>query len=110
MKLSDFAESLGILPAALCDGNAEVSGCYTGDLLSDCLVHSKSGDALVTVLLHENTLAVAKKNKLSCIIATNTTFVPEELVKTALKQGVNLFFTERDSYHISVEISCLLKG
>ena len=110
MELSVLAEKLDLRTAVLFDGTSKVTGCYTGDLLSDCLVHSKPGDALVTVLLHENTLAVAKKNMLSCVIAANTSFVPEKLVKIALTHGVNLLFSERDSYHISVGIYRLLKG
>lgn len=110
MDLLMFAERLGASVASVCDGAVEVTGCYAGDLPSDCLAHSKPGDALVTVILHENILAVAKKNNLSCVIASNTASVPERIVDQAGIHGINLLYTDRDIYHICIDISCLLKG
>ena len=88
----------------------QISGVYSGDLLSDIIAHAGCGDVLVTVMAHENTLAVAKLLGLSAVILTKTSSPPSALAETAARHEINLLFTEKSTFDASVILYGLLKG
>ena len=69
MTVLDIVQSLGLKVRA--GGNRlgeEVTGGYTGDLLSDVIAHSRKGNIWVTIQTHPNIVAVAAMKELAGII------------------------------------------
>jgi len=88
--------------------NAEITGCYTGDLLSDVLAHAKPGQILLTVQAHGNTIAVAKEKQLPAIIFCNGRKPAPDALQLADQWHIALFSTEYTSFETASAIARFL--
>ena len=110
MRIRDLA---GIVDAEIIQGvyeDAEVSGGYTSDLLSDVMAHAKSAEALITIQAHRNTIAVAGLVGASAIIICNGRPVPEDMIEAARDEGIALLRTEFNQYEVSGRLWKALRG
>ncbi|MCE5257052.1 MAG: hypothetical protein LLF89_09445 [Spirochaetaceae bacterium] len=82
-------------------GEGEISGGYTSDLLSDVMAHAQSGQALITIQAHKNTVAVASLVGLPAIIVCNGRELPDDMVQSAREEGIAIFRTGLDQYEVS---------
>ncbi|HWP69416.1 MAG TPA: hypothetical protein VN437_08940 [Rectinemataceae bacterium] len=101
MRIRDLA---GIVDAEIIQGvyeDAEVSGGYTSDLLSDVMAHAKAREALITIQAHRNTIAVAGLVGASAIILCNGRPVPEDMIEAARDEGIALLRTDFNQYEVS---------
>ncbi|MCX6133881.1 MAG: DRTGG domain-containing protein [Ignavibacteriales bacterium] len=67
-----------------------VTGGYAGDLMSDVIAHSKSGDVWVTMQVHTNTVAVAVQKGLAAIIVSHGREPEADTVRMAAEHNVAL--------------------
>jgi len=88
--------------------NAEVSGGYTGDLLSDVIANSKEGYLWITFQTHLNIIAVAKLKNLAGIILVNSRKPEEETLKKAGEEGIPLLATGETAFKISGKLFQLI--
>ena len=108
MKLSDFIEKLNLRVLTEADGNKEVTGCYSGDLLSWVMSRAKDGDAWLTVMGNVNAVAVAVLTDCACIILTENAALDDAAKIKAEAQGVCFLQSDKNAYELSVEISEIL--
>ena len=87
------------------DEKAEVTGGYTGDLLSDVMGHGQEGQILITIQAHKNTIAVASLLGLSGIIICNNRDVSEDMKQAAKEQEITIFATDETQYTASVTLA-----
>ena len=105
MNVFKLAEALSLTPLATPEVDREVSGCYTGDLLSWVMGRAPADAAWVTIMTNINTVAVATLTDVSMvIIAENAEIVPDVIGK-AREKGVNLYTSDKDAYTLCVELS-----
>ena len=78
----------------------EVSGVYCCDLLSWVMANGKADNAWVTVQVHGNILAVASLLDFSCIIIPENIGVEDSIIEKADEEGIMIFSTELDTYHV----------
>ncbi len=101
MDVREFAAKTGL---RILTGEAglgkEVSGVYTGDLLSWVMSHADKGDAWITVHTHLNIIAVAQLTEISCIIIPEGICVEEATLKKAVHEAVPILGSPMSSYHI----------
>jgi hypothetical protein len=109
MQLSELAEKLGI-KEIVSAGDMEVTGAYTGDLLSDVMAHTKKRYVWVTVQTHVNIIAVASLKELAAIIIASNREMDNETVERATMEKVNLYGTALNSFEVSGRLYELLKG
>jgi len=110
MRIRDLA---GIVDAEIIQGvyeDAEVSGGYTSDLLSDVMAHAKAGEALITIQAHRNTIAVAGLVGASAIILCNGRPVPEDMIEAARDEGIALLRTDFNQYEVSGRLWKAMRG
>ena len=81
--------------------DAELSGAYTSDLLSDALANCKKGGALITIQAHKNTVAVATVADISAIIICNSRPVPEDMLTAAKEHGIAVLLTGENQFTVS---------
>ncbi|TXT50763.1 MAG: hypothetical protein FD137_218 [Spirochaetes bacterium] len=100
MELSHAATLTG---AILVVGSAEkkISGGYTSDLLSDVMAHAKTGDALVTIQAHKNTVAVASLVGAPAIFICNNRPIPEDMIEAAAAEDIALLKTALSQFEAS---------
>lgn len=108
MKLSEFIEKLNLRILTEADGDKEVTGCYSGDLLSWVMSRAKDGDAWLTVMGNVNAVAVAVLTDCACIILTENAALDDNAKQKAELQGVCILQSDKNAYELSVLISELI--
>ncbi len=101
--VKDIAAALEIAP--LCgEVDAEVTGCYCGDLLSWVMSHAVYGDVWITIMSNINVIAVASLTECACVIMAEGVTPDEEVLRVAREKGITLFSDNRSAY----ELCCLV--
>ncbi|MGM0443823.1 MAG: iron-sulfur binding hydrogenase [Fibrobacterota bacterium] len=95
----------------ICDNtdNAQITGAYTSDLLSDVMAHAEEDSVLITIQAHKNSVAVASITGINAIIFCNGREVDTETIEAAEESQIALFQTELTQYEASVLISRYLQ-
>ena len=88
--------------------DAELSGAYTSDLLSDVMAYAKDGGALITIQAHKNTVAVATLVNISVIIICNSRPVTEDMLNAAKDEGIAVLLTKENQFTVSGKLYRLL--
>jgi serine kinase of HPr protein (carbohydrate metabolism regulator) len=105
-------EAAGVLGAKIVqDGfeDAELSGAYTSDLLSDVMANAKDGGVLITIQAHKTTVAVATLVNIACIIVCNNRPLPEDMLESAKDEGIAVLLSGENQFTVSGKLWELLK-
>ena len=103
MTVNQLIDRLGLEVLCLCDGEREITGAYTGDLLSWVMGRAKSGDMWVTIMTNINVVAVASLADTACVVIAENAEVAPEVIEKAKQQNINLLRSEKTSYNICNE-------
>lgn len=109
MKVSSLVEKLGL---KVFTKNAslekEITGGYTGDLLSDVMGSSKDGNVLVTIQSHTNVMAIASLKELSAVILVKGIAPETEMLGKAEEEEIAVLGTNKAAFEISAEVYNLI--
>ncbi|MCP4150836.1 MAG: serine kinase [bacterium] len=78
----------------------EVSGGFTGDLLSDAMACAAKGDIWVTRQAHPNIVAVAVLRMLPAVIIINNRPPDEETIKKAAKEKLPVLTSKLSAFQL----------
>lgn len=111
MKLSEIAQKLGFNVLAG-EGalEREVTGVYSGDLLSDVMANSQSGQLWVTLQGHINVVAVAALRELSGILLVNSHQPAADTLAKAEEEGIPILQSDLPAYELCGRLYSLLAG
>ena len=90
--------------------DAELSGAYTSDLLSDVMANARSGGALITIQAHKNTVAVATLVEISVIVICNSRPVPDDMLEATKDEGIAVVRTTENQFTVSGKLYGLLNN
>lgn len=90
--------------------DADLTGAYTSDLLSDVMAHAHDGGVLITIQAHKNTVAVATLVNISAIIVCNKRPLPEDMLEAAKAEGVAVLRTSENQFTVSGKMYEAFKG
>ena len=97
-------EIVNELPLSVATSNVpldrEVSGGYAGDLLSDVMGNSRSGQVWVTFQTHLNVIAVAVLKELSAIVIVNGRKLDADTLARAEEKGIPMLLTELTAFEL----------
>lgn len=88
--------------------NKEITGCYTGDLLSLAMANVFSGNIWVTVQTNINTVAVATLTDAACIILPQGLEPDEKARMKADNEEVYILSSDKTAYELCAEIGRLI--
>ncbi len=108
MKIKELAEKLDLKVLTSYDEEREITGCYSGDLLSWVMSRAQEGDVWLTVMGNINAVAVAVLTDCACIVLTENASLDEQAKNKAELQGVCFLQSEKNAYELAVEISELI--
>ena len=108
MTVKEFAEKLKLEILTQGDLDKEVTGCYSGDLLSWVMSRAKEGDAWLTVMGNVNSVAVAVLSDCACVVLTENSPLDDAAKEKAQQQGITFLTSEKNAYELSVLISQLI--
>ena len=108
MKIKDLVEKLNLKVLTAYDEERNITGCYSGDLLSWVMSRAEEGDVWLTVMGNINAVAVAVLTDCACIVLTENAALDDEAKIKAEMQGVCFLQSEKNAYELSVEISKII--
>jgi hypothetical protein len=111
MKIKDITEKLQLKTlAGQKNLDADVTGGYTSDLLSDVIANSKEGNIWITLQIHQNIIAVAKLKDLAGIIIVNNREPDEDTLKKANEENVPILSCQDMAFEVSGKLYELIKA
>lgn len=110
MKVSEIASILGLNVFSGVEGmDAEVTGGYVSDLLSDVMGNATEGNLWITLQTHINIMAVASLKDLAGIILVNGNKPNEDTIAKSNDEGIPILGTEESCFDISGKLYTILK-
>ncbi len=102
MKVKEIVEDLKMVVVAGERGlDRDVTGGYCGDLLSDVMANSKSGDLWLTIQSHQNIVAVALLKDLAAIILVNGRQPDEDTIAKAEEEGIPILLSPLSAFSLA---------
>ena len=108
MTVSELAKELQLTAYALPDGAREVTGGYTGDLLSWVMGRAAEGDAWITIMSNANIVAVATLADVSCVLLAEGAVPDKGVAELAAEKGVNLLGGADSAFALGARLDKLL--
>lgn len=108
MKLARLLEMPGTECLLSAPTDAEVTGAFTSDLLSDVMANAAENSVLITIQAHQNTVAVASLVGIPAILACSSRPVPADMIEAARSRGIAIYRTSLNQFDASVAIHSLL--
>ncbi len=109
MKVKTIAEKLGL--KVVCGATAlerDITGGYTGDLLSDVMANSKEGYIWITRQVHQNIVAVASLKEHAGIILINASQPTQETLEKAEAESIPIMISDLPAFELSGRVFNLL--
>jgi phosphoglycerate dehydrogenase-like enzyme len=78
--------------------DAELTGGYTSDLLSDVMANLQDGQVLITIQAHKNTIAVASLADAAAVVFCHGRKVETDVIEAAAKEGIALFSSPENQF------------
>ena len=108
MTIREFARAIGAEIAQEQFTDAELTGGYTSDLLSDVMGNARAGGALITIQAHRNTVAVATLVNITVIVICNNRPLPGDMLSAAREEGIAIIRTGENQFTVSGKLYALL--
>lgn len=100
MTVSDIISKCSFSLLNSADTNKEITGVYTGDLLSWVMGHGEEGQCLVTIMSNVNVLAVASLLDFSCVILAENVKPDKDFLSLAKEKEINVLSSDESAYRI----------
>ncbi len=111
MKLREIVETLDLKVRCGADHlDREVTGGFAGDMLSNVIAQSKSGNVWLTMQVHVNIVAVAVLKELAAIILVQGKEPAEDTLKKALEEKVTIIVSDLPAFETAGKLYALGVG
>jgi hypothetical protein len=87
-----------------------VSGGYTGDLLSDVMANSHEGDIWITRQVHQNIVAVATLKEHAGIILVNSCEPAKDTLEKAIHEKVPILVSNLSAFELTGKLYNVLNS
>lgn len=109
MTLESIADQLGLKCKCCWEKlKREVTGGYSGDLLSDVMGNSSSGDIWVTRQVHLNIVAVASLKDHAGIVIVQGAKPDKDTLEKAQKEGIPILVSDLSEFEVVGKIYHLM--
>jgi hypothetical protein len=83
---------------------ADLTGCYISDLLSDVLAHAKPGMLWVTIQTHRNVISAASMKDISAVLFATGRKPDPSIIAEAEDEGIALLTTPLTTYEAASKL------
>jgi len=102
VKLAEIVDKLALGIRTGSDRlDAEVTGGYSSDLMSDVMAHARKGDLWITLQGHQNIVAVASLNELAGIILVNGREPDDDTLAKAQVERIPIMVSELSTFEVA---------
>ena len=105
MKVKELVEQLDYEIITSGDLEAEITGCYVGDLLSWVMGRASLGNLWITIMSNVNVIAVAALTEVSAVILAEDVNLDNNALEKAKEQGICVLKTKESAYDAAVSIN-----
>jgi len=98
VKISEIVRQLDLKTYSAGDGEREISGVVSGDLLSFIMAEAREGWMWITVQVHLNVAAVAVLKDVPFVLIASGRQPEKDLVERCAAEGITLAGTPFSSY------------
>ncbi len=109
MKTAQTAEMLGLKIFCMPSPDKEISGGYTGDLLSWVMGRVNEADAIITIMSNINIEAVASLADVAGVNLAESVALDEGVLETAKSKGINILGSDKPAFEIALKLGKILK-
>ena len=111
MKIEQIVQALGLeVKCGKGSLDREVTGGYTGDLLSDVMGNSREGYIWITRQVHQNIVAVASLKEHAGIILINSCQPTAETLEKAEMENIPIMVSDLPAFELSGKVFNLLSA
>jgi hypothetical protein len=111
MNIETIAKELNLKLRSASDMTKNnVTGGYTGDLLSDVMANSHEGDIWITRQVHQNIVAVATLKEHAGIILVNSCEPAKDTLEKAIQEKVPILVSDLSAFVLTGRIYNLLNS
>jgi predicted transcriptional regulator len=103
MRISEVVEGTGLESLNAWE-DADVSGVYISDMVSDIITGAQSGCVLVTLQTHKSLIAAANLVDAALVVVTHGKRPGDDVVQLADKAGIALFSSPVDTWRYAVQL------
>ena len=107
MKTSEL-EKLGFTCLQDRYDDANLTGGYTSDLLSDVMANLQDGQVLITIQAHKNTIAVASLADAPAVVFCHGRQAAPDVIEAAAKEGIALFSSSGNQFDTTCAVARML--
>ncbi len=100
MKVKELIDNHGFKLLSKVDIEREITGLQCCDLLSWVMANGKADNAWITVMTHNNIIAVASLLDFACVIVPEGITISDAVAEKATEEDVLILGTEMGSYDI----------
>ena len=109
MDIETIVKALNLKVRSAVDSlKKNISGGYTGDLLSDVMANSHEGDIWITRQVHQNIVAVASLKDHAGIILVNSCEPAEDTLEKAVRENIPIMVSDLSAFELTGKICNLL--
>lgn len=105
MIVADLIKTMDLKVITGNDLSTEITGVYTGDLLSHVMSKAQSQNIWITVQTNINIVAVASLCEVSCIVLPENITPTEETIHKAEEEGIVILSFPMSTYNFITEFN-----
>lgn len=109
MTVKDIIENLDLECLNEANLDAEVSGAYASDLLSDVMGNARSGQVWVTMQTHKNVTAIASLKDIPAVIIVRSGVPEPDMLEHAKDEDICLLVSKDATFEVCGKLYELLK-
>lgn len=109
MILKDIIERLNLKCLNEANLDAEVSGAYSSDLLSDVMGNARSGQVWVTMQTHKNVTAIASLKDIPAVIIVRNGEPDADMLEHAKEEDICILVSSEPTFQVCGKLYELIK-
>ena len=109
MTVKDIIEKLDLKCLNEANLDAEVTGAYASDLLSDVMGNARSGQVWITMQTHKNVTAIASLKDIPAVIIVRDGVPDPDMLEHAKEEDICLLVSKDATFQVCGKLYELLK-
>lgn len=109
MTVKDIIEKLELKCLNEANLDAEVSGAYASDLLSDVMGNARSGQVWITMQTHKNVTAIASLKDIPAVIIVRDGVPDDDMLEHAKDEDICLLVSKDATFEVCGKLFELIR-
>ena len=109
MTVKEIIEKLDLKCLNEANLDAEVSGAYASDLLSDVMGNARSGQVWITMQTHKNVTAIASLKDIPAVIIVKNGVPDEDMLEHAKDEDICILVSKEPTFQVCGKLYELIK-